>query len=252
VKALLVASALHAQGGVTLRAVVANGGRARERARLTRCLLDHVGATDVPVGVGSDGAAAVTSPRHEYALPGCAAVADERLRAGGPLLLEVLSRAADLSVAVVCLSGLRDFAQLCAANPALVRRKVHTVAVQGGLIADLTTPSGWAPDTSQNNEFDREAAACVYAFCFEHGLPMTVTSRHAVPMIPMQVRGGRACSRCGARVACGVSRDSSRQTAGGCGATWQLWSESMRSGGGQTAATEQAGSAFRAHSLFAS
>jgi hypothetical protein len=64
---------------------------------------------------------------------------------------------------------------------------VRTVAVQGGVVADPSSPSGWAPDTSQNNEFDREAAAVVYDFCFRRGVPMTVTSRHAVPVIPMQL-----------------------------------------------------------------
>jgi hypothetical protein len=68
-----------------------------------------------------------------------------------------------------------------------VLRKVQTVAVQGGLVADAAAAAGWAPDTSVNNDFDKAAAALVYAFCFAHGVPMTVTSRHAVPVIPMQL-----------------------------------------------------------------
>jgi hypothetical protein len=87
------------------------------------------------------------------------------------------------------------------ARPELVRRKVATVAVQGGLVADASAPAGWAPDTSQNNEFDRAAAAAVYAFCFAHGLPLTVTSRHAVPTIPMQLARSFA-----ERTACPVMR----------------------------------------------
>jgi hypothetical protein len=44
VKALLIAAILHNQGHVWLRAVVCNGGSsARDRARLARCVLDHVG-----------------------------------------------------------------------------------------------------------------------------------------------------------------------------------------------------------------
>lgn len=36
--------------------------------------------------------------------------------------------------------------------------------------------------------FDPEGARIVYDFCFERGVPMTVTSRDAVPLLPMQVR----------------------------------------------------------------
>jgi inosine-uridine nucleoside N-ribohydrolase len=167
--------------------VIANGGGcARARARLARRMLDHVGANDVPVGVGSDGTEVAAQP-HEYKLQGCLEVPDNTLRDGGELLLDALSRAPDQTVSVVLISSLRDFADVCARAPALVRRKVCVVAVQGGLVPNTTAPAGWVPDTSVNNEFDREAAAAVYDFCFEHGLPMTVTSRHAVPVIPMQL-----------------------------------------------------------------
>jgi hypothetical protein len=72
-------------------------------------------------------------------------------------------------------------------RPELVRRKVATVAVQGGLVADASAPYGWAPDTSVNNEFDADAARFVYDWCFAQGVPMSVVSRHAVPMLPMQL-----------------------------------------------------------------
>jgi hypothetical protein len=188
IKALLVAATLHNQGNVCLRAVVANGGgAARDRARLARCVLDHVGAEDVPVGVGSDGVQSVPAQPHEYALDGYAAAPDARLRIGAELLVEALAAAPGQSVKVVCISSLRDFADLVAAQPELVRDKVCEVAVQGGLVPDASALAGWAPDTSQNNEFDREAATAVYGWCFAHGMPMTVTSRFAVPYIPMQL-----------------------------------------------------------------
>jgi hypothetical protein len=98
---VLIAAILHRQGHPHLGAVIANGGIARDCARLARCLLDHVDARDVPVGVGSDGAVAVTAQTHEYELAGYADVLDSRLRRGDELLLEVLSRAPDKSVSVV-------------------------------------------------------------------------------------------------------------------------------------------------------
>jgi hypothetical protein len=115
VKALLIAATLHNLGHVRLSAVVANGGKsARARARLARCVLDHVGATDVPVGIGSDGSPTCAQP-HEYALAGYAATPDAALREGGALLVETLTRAADKSVAS---SSFRR----CATLPTCARR----------------------------------------------------------------------------------------------------------------------------------
>jgi hypothetical protein len=200
---------MHNQGHVKLIAVIANGGGcARERARLARCVLDHVGATSVPVGIGSDGVEHGLGARpHEYAIAGYAAVADGALHDGAELLRGALERAPDGSVRVALISSLKDFADVCAEAPALVRRKVHTVAVQGGLVADAAAPSGWAPDTSQNNEFDREAARAVYDFCFECGVPMVVRpfARSTPP------RSTRAGSRAWTR-----TRTSS--------STWTAWS----------------------------
>lgn len=197
-KAILLAAALHRARQLTLRAVVCNGGhQATERAKLARCLLDHVDTRDVPVGVGSEGV--FYEPHaHEYELQGYAAVDESRLLPGGALLLRALRTAPRKSVRVVCISSLRDFCDVITAHPELVERAVHSVGVQGGLEPDAASPGGWRPDSSVNNTFDMAAAATVYAFCFEKGLPMTVVSRHAVPLLPMQLAKScappRACS----------------------------------------------------------
>lgn len=212
-KALLIAATLHKQKLLTLRGVIANGGRqARARARLARCLLDHVGCGDVPVGVGSAGRPHAARP-YEYTLPGYGDEgADARLVDGARLFAEVLKQVPPRSLRVVLISSLRDFADVIGAHAELVLAKVHTVAVQGGLLPAGGGGSGgrgcsaggaagaggdgaggdggadgWEPDTSVNNMFDMEAARAVYAFCFEKGLLMTVTSRNAVPMLPMQL-----------------------------------------------------------------
>lgn len=107
VKALLVAAVLHRQRVARLRAVVCNGGmQPRARARLARCILDHVGLRDVPVGVGSEGKPYVAKP-HEYAIPGFDEVDASRLLNGAALLAEVLRRARPRSLTVVCISSLR-------------------------------------------------------------------------------------------------------------------------------------------------
>ena len=102
-------------------------------------------------------------------------------------MLDALRDAAPKSVLVALISSLRDFADLLLAQPQLVIAKVHTVAIMGGLERDERAASGWAPDSSVNNGFDMAAAEAVYAFCFREGVRMTVTSRHAVPLLPMQL-----------------------------------------------------------------
>jgi hypothetical protein len=181
----VIAAALHMRRRVRLVAVVCNGGGdPAARARLARCVLDHVGAVRVPVGVGSAGVPYEPKP-HEYTLDGYADVDERRLLDGATLLLRALRGAARKSLRVVLISSLRDFAELCERHADLVVDRVHTVAIQGGL--ERTADGGWTPDSSSNNCFDAAAAAIVYAFCLARGVPMIVTSRHAVPLLPMHL-----------------------------------------------------------------
>ncbi|KAJ1636960.1 hypothetical protein T492DRAFT_956313 [Pavlovales sp. CCMP2436] len=187
VKALLVAAMLHLHGRIELCAVICNGGgQPRKRAQLARCVLDHLGAVNVPVGIGSEGTPCSARP-HEYNLEDFSAVKQSRLLDGRTLMLKVLQRARPKSLRVVLISSLRDFADAVASHPSLVLDRVHTVAVQGGLERDPSRPSGWRADTSVNNLFDLAAADAVYAFCFAHSIRLTVVSRHAVPLLPMQL-----------------------------------------------------------------
>jgi len=159
-KSLVIAATLHLRRRVRLLAVVANSGaQPRARARLARCVLDHVGVRDVPVGVGLMGQA-YTASLHEYALDGYENVAEQRLLDGGALLVRVLRGARRRSVRVVLISSLRDFADVCIAHPRLIKDKVHTVAIQDGLERDMHVPAdesaAWSLDSSVNNCFDVE------------------------------------------------------------------------------------------------
>lgn len=170
-----------------LRVVIANGGQqALLRAKLALCVLDHVGVTDVPVGVGSAGKE-YSAQSHEYRLEGFDEVDEARLHDGGPLLLSTLEDAAPRSLTLVLISSLRDIADVMGSHAQLFIEKVASVTVMGGLEPDKDAPFGWVPDSSVNNGFDEEAAEVVYDFCFRWRVPMTVISRHAVPMLPMQL-----------------------------------------------------------------
>eukprot|EP00304_Pavlova_gyrans_P006070 CAMPEP_0206049134 /NCGR_PEP_ID=MMETSP1466-20131121/26043_1 /ASSEMBLY_ACC=CAM_ASM_001126 /TAXON_ID=44452 /ORGANISM="Pavlova gyrans, Strain CCMP608" /LENGTH=1171 /DNA_ID=CAMNT_0053424217 /DNA_START=35 /DNA_END=3550 /DNA_ORIENTATION=+ len=212
VKALLALSVLHKQGIVRLEAVVANGGQQPDkRARLAKCILNHVKEPNVPVGIGSQGKPYSAQP-HEYDMEGYEEVEQHDLGQGPSLLLRVLRDAPPKSLNFVCISSLRDLADLMVEHPDLVREKTQLVAIQGGLEkkpapvveeedgderGNGTGPAeapathepitDWIPDSSVNNGFDMEGAAIVYSFCFEHGVPMNVVSRNAVPLLPMQL-----------------------------------------------------------------
>lgn len=170
--------------------VVCNGGeQARERACLARCLLDYVGAYEVPVGIGSAGVMTSVGP-HEYDLPTFAEVDQSRLMNGAQLLSGALRDAPRKSVRLLCISSLRDVADLLLRDRELVRSRVERVSIQGGLERDQT--GEWVADSAVNNSFDQAAANLVYAECQQMGLPMTVVSRFAVPLLPMQVWSPRA------------------------------------------------------------
>lgn len=185
-KVILVLAVAHLKGQIRLVAVVANGGaQATDRARLARCLLDHVEAYDVPVGIGSAGIPTEAQP-HEYALPRYADVDPSCLLDGAELIRRALLDAPRKSVRLLCISSLRDAADLLERSRELVLSRVERIVIQGGMERDETN-STWVADTAVNNSFDMEAANAVYSACQQTGLPMTVVSRFAVPLLPMQV-----------------------------------------------------------------
>lgn len=186
-QALLVLAIAHTRGALTARAVVTNGGgQPVERARLALCALDHIGVRDIPVGAGSEGSPYTPQP-HEYALAGQSEVDPSRMLDGGALLRSALDGAAARSLTFVCISSLRDLADLINADARLFVAKTRMVSIQAGLERRAGAPFGWAPDSSVNNGFDLPAAQRVFAFCMERAVPMTVTSRAAVPLLPMQL-----------------------------------------------------------------
>jgi len=189
VKALCVAATMHRMrnSGLRLRAVITNGGGdALGRARLARCVLDHLSVVDVPVGAGSDGTPR-TPAAFEYDIPGYEDVDDADIEDGARLLRTTLEDADPGSVTLVLISALTDFAAATRDYPAIVIEKVARVCIMGGLVADASAPHGYAIDSSANNQFDVEAATEAYNFCFDQGVPMTVVNRHGVPALPMHL-----------------------------------------------------------------
>ncbi|KAJ1618282.1 hypothetical protein T492DRAFT_892325, partial [Pavlovales sp. CCMP2436] len=150
IKTILILAMLHKQSAVSLRAVICSGGQQPEkRAALGKCLLNHLGESNVPVGIGSRGKEYSAQP-HEYLLEGHGQVREDAdLVEGHALLMQ--------SLTMVCVASLRDFADAMLADPDLFVAKVAVVAIQRD---DEDSP--WRPDTSVNNMFDIEGAAHVY------------------------------------------------------------------------------------------
>jgi hypothetical protein len=216
--ALLLLGSLHSKGSVELAAVVANGSeRPAERAALARCLLKHAGAPGVPVGVGSAGAKHAVAP-YEFALPGLdvAAPAPDALPSGKRLLLETLRASRPRALTFICLSSLRDLADVVVEAPQLVLEKTFEVVLQGN-VERTSARFGWQPERgAANNAADVDAAALVHAFCFEHGVALTVVARDAVPLLPMRVT-----SIIADRTACPVLRYVADAQRASLAALWQ-------------------------------
>ncbi|KAJ1633090.1 hypothetical protein T492DRAFT_983283 [Pavlovales sp. CCMP2436] len=187
VQTLLVAAALHRSGAHVLRAVLASGP---EGAALARAVLDRLGATDVPVGVGSSVGLPVAPPPDLYSFPIDAhspPAASGQIFHGGDLLARVISSAVPRSLTLVCAAAsLRDVADAIAADPERAVASLAEVSILGGL-KRLADRSSWMADSAPTNLADEEAAAAVYAFCFARCVPMAVVSPQAVPEQPLQL-----------------------------------------------------------------
>ncbi|KAJ1625988.1 Inosine/uridine-preferring nucleoside hydrolase domain-containing protein [Pavlovales sp. CCMP2436] len=185
VKTILILAMLHKAGVVDCRCVIANGGGDPvARATLAQTVLDHLHASTIPVGIGTAGRDYDPMP-HEYDIHHYDLQAVRpRLHDGAELLMRTLRDSRPRSLSIVCISSLRDIADAIEADAELVVSRVKLLAIQGGLEC---VDGRWVADASVNNGFDQEAAQKVYDFCFARGVPMTVTSRNAVPLVPMQL-----------------------------------------------------------------
>ncbi|KAJ1622605.1 hypothetical protein T492DRAFT_885003 [Pavlovales sp. CCMP2436] len=197
VKALLLAATLHLQEQSVLAAVVCNGGgrsasgetEARNRAALARCILDYLGLHDIPVGIGEATEASKHTPApYEYDFPGFGKVDDARLHDGQTLLLQTLELVEARSLSLVVISALSDVSKLCESHSQLLRDKLASVTVMGGVelhpddeavdtassvqaVRTFPPPVFLRPDTAANNTFDQ----------------LRVVSREVVPNIPMRI-----------------------------------------------------------------
>ena len=218
------------QGLVACKGVVATLRPQHERALLLRGTLDELGLHDVPVGVGTDGGAGHTHTVDEgFSAAACAAYAPaasseqaHALRIGRRLLRSAFEGARPRSLALVCLSSLKDAAIFLRDNEELFVSKVKSVTIVGGVkppefgadahstalhevAADAGGPDRAKPDSgggasatadddgrrlvpdaaAHNHAHDRPAADFFYRRCQELGVPLVVVTRHAACAAPL-------------------------------------------------------------------
>lgn len=180
---LLVLSCLVKQGGVELLAVVCNLMPSNLRARLARGTLKSVGLQRVPVGVGTAVVSLPVQPEEE--LMRIAHLAPEmEVVDGAKLLVSALEQAADGSVTLLLVSAMTDAAALLHKHEALVKSKVSSVVIMGGVVQHADTVAldadGYmTPDSAVNNHYDVMASRFLYRKLQEIGIAMTILTRYA-------------------------------------------------------------------------
>jgi hypothetical protein len=168
-----------------LKAVIANLAPPLERARLAKGTLRELGQPNVPVGVGTDCGNAVGEKIHKLQnIPYMAA--ESEVEPGAALLIKTLQEADDDSITLVLISGLTDIAATLRDHSALLKSKVRSVAIMGGVTVVegtnqvfLNADGFMEPDSAANNKFDMESAKFVYRRFQELEVPLTILTRFA-------------------------------------------------------------------------
>lgn len=109
---------------------------------------------------------------------------------GGALLARCLEECEDGSVTLVLIAGLSEVAEVLRSHSRLVRAKVKSVAIMGGVELEeglvlLDSDGYMSPDSAANNKFDMEAASYMYRRFQELGIPLRIVTREAAYAAPV-------------------------------------------------------------------
>ena len=168
-----------------LKAVIANLAPPVKRAQLAKGTLKLLGQPHVPVGIGTDCKNSPLGHDHEFAK--VTYMADEsELEDGRELLVRTLEGAEDGSITLVLISGMTDIAAILRDHFDLVKAKVESVAIMGGVEVEKGTnkvvidKDGYmVPDSAANNKFDMDSAIYTYRRLQELGIPLVILTRAA-------------------------------------------------------------------------
>lgn len=168
-----------------LNAVIANLAPATPRARLAKGTLKELGQPDVPVGVGTDCGNSV-GQKHLKLTDISYMATESEIEPGAELIIRTLQEAEDNSIIMVLISGLTDIASILREHSDLVKQKVRSISIMGGVKSVPQTKAVFInaegfmePDDAANNKFDMESAKYVYRRLQELKIPLVILTRFA-------------------------------------------------------------------------
>jgi len=189
--AMIMLRYLSGRGFLKCRGVVTNLRPSGDRARLMRGTLDTLGLWEVPVGAGTDGGSKLHEETFCYSadsyIPATNSQRAGCVLPGRALLQRIFTDASPHSIALVCISSLKDAALFMRDNTTLFVTKCHSVVIMGGTedFDEKDETKFLAPDTAQNNTFDMEASRFLFICCQQLQVPLIVLSRHAAYACPV-------------------------------------------------------------------
>lgn len=180
--ALTVAAGLSKAGMLEVECVVANLQPALMRARLVKGILDTVGLSDVPVGVGT--VVNENSIPQPYEFDASYLSQQQSFQNGQELLKETFIKAENNSLTLLLISGLTDANLFLQNNIELAKRKLNKIVIMGGVAADQDDvkrdDKGFIlPDESYNHKVDMKSALSFYECAQAAKIPLTIVSRFA-------------------------------------------------------------------------
>jgi hypothetical protein len=187
--ALIMLATLQRRKAVRIIGVVVNLAPSLQRAQLAKGTLNQLGLPDVPVAAGSDGG--IPDHKETFSSSASSYIAPEEAidKDAEAMMLRVLRAEEDGSVAMLCISSLKDAWMLLESHEALFVKKISLVTIQGGL--DMSAVSAdqrrghILPDKASNNMFDMAAATRFYVRLQELNIRLHVLTRFAAYVVPM-------------------------------------------------------------------
>lgn len=186
--ALVLAAGLHRMGFINFIGAIANLEPAKDRARLVKGTLNELGFPNISVGIGSACFKGGTNQKHETEAPYAPEGLNLYLTGGQYLFYHFFQDFEDKSIALVLNSGLTDAASFFMGDPDAFCRKVASVSIMGGVVADgneiALDDVGFmqaqiGKNGAANNCFDEASALFLYRACQENKIPLTVIMREA-------------------------------------------------------------------------
>jgi len=178
--ALTVAAGLSKLGLLKIEGVVANLKPAESRARLIKGILNTVGLTDVPVGIGT--AIDENSFPQPYEFNASYISEEKDFPDGQNLLKQLLEKSPDKSLTLLLISGLTDANIFLEKNKELAQQKLQSIVIMGGVVSEqnnlkYSDQGNLLPDESYNHKVDMASAKSFYLLAQQAEIPLRIVSR---------------------------------------------------------------------------